>query len=205
MRHSECYGRCGELMVTPMAFAIIIAIFLTALLLLVRLKLIVNRDSERWRVQARFGNLLLFDSKKNQMKRPRVKRKPKNKTRRVVPLKPLLELLPDIFLSCSRGVRFLLSRIQINRCAIFGRFEGSDPAQTAVLCGWLFGLAAALQNSVPQLDIAVVPGYMDQGSQIFINAEASIRVAALLAFVFVILFHLPKRAMVQFVFESLRR
>jgi hypothetical protein len=114
-------------------------------------------------------------------------------------------MAPGLIHGASSGLRFLLKRTRLESCRISGTLQGSDPAETGILFALLSALGGLLETQISKLQMAVVPEFMHGGTRLWFEGEVSTRTGTLLAFPFVVLFHLPKRALAHFAIESLRR
>jgi hypothetical protein len=117
----------------------------------------------------------------------------------------LFEAAPQFIVAGWQALTFLLRHIRFDRCAIAGTIEGYDPAQTGMLFACLSTLNGVFSGWFSRLHVAVEPGFLQQGTHLWFEAEVSIRAAALLMFPFVFLLHAPKRKLARIAIDSLRR
>jgi hypothetical protein len=174
-------------------------------LLLVRFKARVTRRHDGWRFELRYGKFALLDTADGRRRKRRGVRRKSRTRKREFPVVRFIEMVPGSIRAAARGLRFLLERVRLDRCIISGTLEASDPAETGYTYALLSALDGLLETRFPKVEIALVPEFMHGGTQLWFEGEASIRTAALVAFPFVVLFHLPKKALAKFAMESLRR
>jgi hypothetical protein len=174
--------------------------------LLVRFKIRVSGRPDGWRCEVRYGKFALVDTavRKGKIQRT-VQRKSGARRKRKFPSGPFIEMVPGLIHGASSGLRFLLKHTRLDRCRISGTLEGSDPAETGILFGLLCALGDLLETQISKLQVAIVPEFMDGGTRLWFEGEASTRTGTLLAFPFVVLLHVPKKALAHFAIESLRR
>ena len=174
--------------------------------LLVRFRIRVTRQWNRWRCEVRCGRFTLIDTARRAgYRRRRPNREGVVKPWKRFPVARFIELAPDLMRAAGRGLRFLLRRIRLDCIRISGTLEGSDPAETGIACGLIVGLVALIETRTPAAHVAVNPGFMGEGTHVWIEGEASVQIATLVALPFIIFFLLPKKALVQFAIENLRR
>jgi hypothetical protein len=188
-----------------MTVLVTFCVFITVALL-VRFKIRVTGKPDGWHCEVRYGRFALIDTARRKSRKPgTVKRESRARRRRRFPSGPFIETVPGLIHGASSGLRFLLKRTRFERCRISGTLEGSDPAETGILFALLCALRGLLETQISKLQVAVVPEFTHGGTRLWFEAEASTRMGNLLAFPFVVLFHLPKRALAHFAVESLRR
>jgi hypothetical protein len=202
--------RCGMGIARPgvwLVMTILVTLWvLFVVALLVRFKVRVTGTPDGWRGEVRYGKFALVDTAhRSSRKQRKVKRKSGARRKRSFPYGRFIEMMPGLIHGANRGLRFLLKRIRLDRCAISGTLEGSDPAETGILFALLYALVDLLETRISKLQVAVVPEFMHGGTRLWFEGEASTRTGTLVALPFVVLFHLPKMALVQFAVESLRR
>lgn len=185
-----------------------IAVIIGATAVLVaRLRLSVVRATDGWRVALRYGIFSLMSIGPHRIRKRRARRSaaPKRKRRLTVPFRALLEATPQLVPASWRSLRFLVRHTRLDRCAIGGSIEGGDPAETGMLFACLSLLVGFLGVWFSKVDVAVEPGFLQQGTYLWFEAELSIRAAALLVFPLVFLFHAPKKKLVRIAISSIRR
>jgi hypothetical protein len=116
-----------------------------------------------------------------------------------------MELAPDLLRAGFQGLRFLLNRIRLERCAVSGRLEASDPAGTGALYGVFQAVAGIAGVWLSKCQVNVLPGFDGTGTILWIDAEASVRVLTLVLFPLVLFLNLPKKALLKLAIETVRR
>ena len=191
---------------TVLVIPSIVAIVVVVIVLMVRLRLRVSHQPDRWRFELRYGRFTLVDTARRKEQRPTgVRRKTGPRRRRNIPLTGIIKMMPRLIHAAWQGVTFLLKRTRFEVCRISGTFAASDPAETGVLCALFCTLGGLLEEQGSKVQLAVGPEFMDGGTQLWFEGEASARAGTLMALPFVVLFHLPKRALAQFAIQSIRR
>ena len=187
-----------------MTFLVTILVLCVAALS-VRFKVRVTGNPDGWRCEARYGKFALVDTAIRKSTKQRTVKRKKTRPTRTFPVGRFIEMMPDLIHAAGRGLTFLFNRIRLDHCTISGILEGSDPAETGILFALLCAFDGLLETRISKLKVAVVPEFMHRGTRLWFEGEASARSGTLVAFPFVVLFHLPKRALAQFAIETLRR
>jgi len=174
-----------------------------AAVLLVRFRIRVTREYDQWRCEVRYGRVSVMDTNRTTIhRRKAVKPKSKTTRRKGLPVSRYIEIAPSVMRAAARALRFLLQHTRVDHFRVSGTVEGSDPAETGVLCGLIGAFVSLVQARTSAAQVAIIPEFMGGGTHLWIDVEASIQTATLVALPFIIFFYLPKKALVQLAIQN---
>src|SRR5688572_10992241 len=104
-------------MSTEAPFIIVLAALGAALL--VRFRIRITRQYDRWRCEVRYGRVALIDTNRGKgHQRKAVKPESKTKRRKGLSVSRFMEIAPSLMRAAGRGLRFLLRRTRLDRLRI---------------------------------------------------------------------------------------
>ena len=181
--------------------AVLLAV--AACALFVRLKVKFMRDAAQCLCEVRYGPLVLYDTSRPGPKSTTQKHHRERRRRSAV--QPLIEMAPQLFAAFARGLSYGAKRIRLDRFRLAGTIQAEDPAMTAMLYAAFPALSAILGTYISEMQVSVSPEFLDREARLLVDAQASVRAGTIIAFLVVVLVHLPIRELARYTVHYVRR
>ena len=124
--------------------------------------------------------------------RRRRKREEKRKRRKTSILR-WVRLVPELLHALGKGLGFLIRHSQLRHLRLEGTIGTEGPASTGILCGSIEAFCGLLRLSVPGVELAIAPDFVEQRVSLTLDAKIVMRMVVILTTITIVLWHMPKR------------